>query len=180
MPDGTCKRQDSTLERYDDAKPILDAEYLAERNPKTYRFDVKLMPITQWLVTISMKCMIWPLPPPPRTPHWPCNMVLTEDRQPQGETSHSPQQYRKLGEQKKPAGRKPRGRRYNVPGLHVESSKDLPMKERTSLPSSHLFVHHNSDQIPPAPPGFLQTPNRHQTQTQKTAAKAVWRPAYVR
>ena len=166
-------RQDSTLESYNDAKPILDAEYLATKHPKTYRFDVKLMPITQWLVTISIKCMIQPLPPPPRTPYWPCNMVLTEDRQTQDETSHSPQRYRNRGEQKNTVAKKPRGRCYNVPGLHVESPKDLPRKEGTSLPSSHLFVHHNCDQIPPAPPGFLQTPNRHQTQTQRTAAKAV-------
>ena len=149
-------RQDSTLERYDDAKPILDAEYLAERNPKTYRLDVKLMPITQWLVTISIKCMIWPLPPPPPTPYWPCNMVLTEDRQ-QTETCHSLQRHCNGGEQKNAAAKKPRGRRYAVPGIHVESIKDSPRKEGASLPISHLFVHQTYGKVPSVPPGLLQT-----------------------
>ena len=171
MLDNTYVRQDSTLERYDDAKPILDAEYLAEKHPQTYRLDVKLMPITQWLVTISIKCMIWPLPPPPRTPYWPCNMVLTEDRQTQGETSHSSQRYRNRGVQKKPAAKKPRGRRYNVPGIHVESIKDLPRKEGASLPISHLSVHQTCDKIPSAPPGFPQPPNH--LQNQGTTAKIV-------
>ena len=162
MPDGTHVRQDSTLERYDDAIPILDAEYCAERHPKTYRCDVKLMPITQWLVTISIKSMIWPLPPPPPTPYWPCNMVLNEDRQPQSETSHSAQRYRNRGEQRKPVIRKSRGRRYAVPRIHVESPKNLSMKEETSLPIGHLFVPQTCDKIPSAPPGFVQIPNRLQ------------------
>lgn len=169
MPDGTSVRQDSTLERYDDAKPILDAEYLAERHPKTYRFDVKLMPITQWLVTISTKCMIWPLPPPPSTPYWPCNVVLSEDRQPQSGTSHSQQRHCNRAEQKKPAAKKPRGRRYNVPEIHVESPKDISREERTSLPTSHLFVHQCCDNIPSAHPGFIQTPSP--LRAQKAAPK---------
>lgn len=159
MPDGTLVRQDSTLERYDDAKPILDAEYCAEQHPETYRCDVKLMPITQWLLTISIKCTIWPLPPPPLTPYWPCNMVLNEDRQPQSETSYSPQRYRNRGERNKPAARNPRERRYNVPGIHVESYKNLPRKEGASLPTSHVFIHQTCDKIPSATPCFSQTPN---------------------
>ena len=156
MPDGTLLRQDSTLERYDDAKPILDAEYCAERDPTTYYCDIMLMPITQWLVTISIKCTIWPLPPPPPTPYWPCNMVLTEDRQPQAETF---QRHRNRWEQTKPSGKKPRKRRYPVPGIHVGSPKNLPSNDETSLPINHPFVHQTCDKIPSATPCLSQTPN---------------------
>ena len=149
-------RQESTLERYNDAKPILGAEYLAERHPKTYRFNVNLMPITQWLFTISIKCMIWPLPSPPRIPYWPCNMMLTEDSQPQGETSYSPQHHGNRRERRNPASKKSRRRRYNVPGSHVESLKNLPRKGGTSLPLDHLFVHQTYGTS--AQPGFLQPP----------------------
>ena len=154
MPDGTSVRQDSTLERYDDAKPILDAESFAERHPQTYSYAVKLMPITQWLFAISIKCMLRPLPPPPRIPYWPCNMVLTEDSQPQGETSHNPQCHGNRRERRKPAGKEPRGRRYNVPEIHVESLKDLPKKGGTSPPLDHLFV--NQTYGTSAQPGFVQ------------------------
>ena len=141
MPNDTYVRQDSTLERYDDAKPILDAEHPAARYPIAYRYDIKLMPITKWLVTVSIKCMIWPSPPPPPIPYWPCNMVLTEHRQTQCEKSHGPQSHYNGLEQKKPAAKKSQRRRHNIPRSHVESSEHLPQKDGASLPISHLIGH---------------------------------------
>ena len=157
-------RQDSTLERYDDAKPILDAEDLAAKYPKTYRYDVELMPITKWLVTISIKCMIWPSPPPPPTPYWPCNMVLTEHRQTQCEKPHSPQFHHNGGEQKKPAAKKPQRRRHNVSGTHVEMTEHLPKKNGASSPISHLIGHHTRSKTLSPSPNLLHTRNRHQAQ----------------
>ena len=164
MPNDTYVRQDSTLERYDDAKPILDAEYLAAEYPKTYRYDLKLMPITKWLVMISIKYMIWPPPPPPPTPYWPCNMVLTEHRQTQCENPHSPRHHSNGGKQKKLAARKLQRRRHNVSGTHVESPEHLPKEDGPSLQSSHLIGHHTRSKSLSPPPGLLHTSKHHQVQ----------------
>ena len=160
MPDGTSVRQDSTLERYDDAKPILDADPFAERHPQTYLYAIKLMPITQWLLAISFEylCMLGLglLPSPPEIPYWPCNRVLTEGIQPQGETDHSPQHQGNRRERRKRAGKKPQGRCHNVPAIHVELLKDLDRKGRTSPPLDQLFV--NQTYGTSAQPGFLRPP----------------------
>lgn len=198
MPNGTCVRQDSTLDTYDDAKPILDveylatrqprpyhydvelmpiiqwlldAEYLATRHPKTYRYDVELMPITKWLVTISVKCLIWPSPPLPPTPYWPCNMVLTENRQTQSEKPHSPQFHHTGGEQRKPAAKKPKRRRHNVPPTHVESPEHLPPADGASLPISHPIGHQLRSKTVPPLPSLLHPSANHQAQG--TAAEYV-------
>ncbi len=154
MPNGSYVRQDSTLERYGDAKPILDAEYLAETYPKTYRYDVKLMPITKWLIMISIKCMIWPPPSPPPIPYWPCNMVLTEHRQTKCETSHSPQLHHNGGKQEKPVARKSPRRRHNVPATHLESPEHMHKKDGASPPISHLDVRQMCCKNPSPVPGL--------------------------
>ena len=171
MPNGTYVRQDSTLERYNDAKPILDAEYLATRYPETYLYDVELMPITKWLVIISLKCAIWRSPPPPPTPYWPCNMVLTENRQTQSEKAHSPHFNHVGGELRKPAAKKPQKRRHNVPPTRVESPEHLPPADGASLPISHPIGHQlRSRTVPPLP--SLLHPSAHH-QAQGTAAESV-------
>ena len=171
MPNGTYVRQDSTLERYDDAKPILDAEYLAARYPKTNRYDIELMPITKWLVMISIKCIIWPSPPPPPTPYWPCNMVLTEHRQTQCEKPHSPQSHHSGGEQGKPAAKKPQRRRQNVSGTHIKSPEHLRTNHGASPPISNLIVDQTRSKTLSPSPSFLHTSKQHQDQG--TAEKSV-------
>ena len=171
MPDDTYVRQESTLERYDDAKPILDSEYLVTRDPKIYRYDIELMPITKWLVTISIKCMIWPSPSPPPTPYWPCNMLLTEHRQTQCQKPHSPQDHSNGGEQRKPAAKRSQRRRHNVPGTHVESPEHLRTKNADSLPISDFPVRQTRSKTLSPSPSFFRTSTH-----QGTAARSIQYP----
>lgn len=149
-------RQDSTLERYDDAKPILDAEY------QKYRYGVELMPITKWLAMVADNYEMRPPPPPAPIPYWPCNMVLTEQRQTPTEKPHSPQGYHNGWEQKKPAAKKPQRRRQKVAGTHVESPAHWSLRDETSLPISHLIGHQTRSQTVPPSAGLLHASTHHQ------------------
>ncbi|KAK0513704.1 hypothetical protein JMJ35_003426 [Cladonia borealis] len=174
MPNGTYVRQDSTLERYDIAKPILDAEYLAARYPETYCYNVKLMPITNWLVAVSKKRIESPLPPPPPIPYWPCNMRLTEQRQTPSEKPHSPQGHQNGWEQRKPAAKKPQRRRHKVPEIHIESPEHSPLQDGPSLHIGHPIGHQTRSKTVPPPPGLPHTSTHHQAEG--TSARSVQCP----